>query len=235
MQFFLLGLGALVIALLLVQGFTQANPSIMARQLKVAGGVVALIFAVFFFVRGGVNQAAILALIGTSLLGWRGGATWTGMPGGGQKSSGQSSEVRTDTLEAELDHETGAMSGRVLKGLFEGRDLEDLLPQELALLWQDCRFTDPPSAQILEAYLDQVHPSWRDDVARGEREMRGEDGRLSVEDAYEILGLREGASAEEVRRAHRDLMLKMHPDRGGSTYLAAQINEAKDVLLEWLA
>lgn len=234
MQFLLLGLAVLVVALFAIQGFTRANPTVMARQLKVAGGGLSLIAAMVFFVRGGINQAVLLALLGTWLLGWRGGGTWTGIPRPGPKPPGQTSRVATDTLEMELDHDTGAMEGRVRKGMFQGRELESLRPAELALLWQDCRFTDPGSAQILEAYLDRVHPTWREDVARGEREMRGSDGRLSIEDAYQILGLAPGASEEDIRRAHRELMLKLHPDRGGSTYLAAQINEAKDVLLNTL-
>jgi len=231
MQFFLLGLLALVLVLLAVQGFTRANPTVMARQLKVAGGILSLGAAAAFFARGAVNQAILLGLFGTWLLGWRGGGTWTGFPGSAQKSPGQTSGVTTDHLEMELDHDTGALSGRVLKGVFKGRTIEGLSPAEMALLWQDCRFSDPKSAQIVEAYLDREHPTWREDVARGERAMRGNDGRISVEEAYEILGLSPGASEEEIRRAHRELMLKLHPDRGGSTYLAAQINEAKDVLL----
>src|SRR5690606_10984140 len=103
-----------------------------------------------------------------------------------------------------------------------GREISSLSPAEVALLWHDCRFVDPQSAQILEAYLDGVHPSWRDDVARGEREIDGRDGRMQPAQAYEILGLKEGASEEEIRRAHRVLMMKLHLDRGGSTYLAAQ-------------
>ena len=141
--------------------------------------------------------------------------------------------MTTDHLEMELDHDSGAMHGRILKGFFAGRELEDLKPVELAHLWQDCRFNDPQSAQLVEAYLDRIHPSWRDDLARGEAEQsQGPDGKMTPEQALEILGLTAGASEEDIRRAHRELMLKLHPDRGGSTYLAAKINEAKDVLLD---
>lgn len=235
MQYFLFGLLALVLVLMAIRGFTSANPAVVARQLKLAGGTIALLAAVAFFVRGGVNQALILGLIGAWLLGWRGLGSWGGFPGGfpgsSRKAPGQTSRVATDHLEMELDHDTGAMRGRVRKGMFAGREIEDLKPAELALLWQDCRFVDQKSAQIVEAYLDRVHPSWREDVARGEREMRGADGRMSPEEALSILGLASGASEDDIRRAHRELMLKLHPDRGGSTYLAAQINEAKDVLL----
>lgn len=228
MQFFLLGLAALVLALFLVSGFTRANPAVMARQIRLAGGALALAGAAIFLVRGYGGPAALLGALGAWLLGW---GRLGGPSGPTRKSPGQTSEVTTEHLAMELDHDSGAMTGRVLKGMFAGRDLASLKPAEVALLWHDCRFVDPQSAQLLEAFLDRNHPDWREDVARGEREMRGGDGRMTPEEAYDILGLAPGATEEEIRRAHRDLMLKLHPDRGGSTYLAAQVNEAKDVLL----
>lgn len=230
MQFFLLGLAALVLTLLLMGGFTRANPAAMARQLRIAGGAIALGASAILLVRGLAGPATLLGMLGAWLLGW------SGQQGTGpsRKSPGQTSSVVTDHLAMELEHDTGAMTGRVLKGMFAGRDLASLKPAEVALLWHDCRFVDPQSAQLLEAYLDRIHPSWREDVSRGEREMRGGDGRMTPEEALDILGLKPGASEEEIRRAHRDLMLKLHPDRGGSTYLAAQVNEAKDVLLDRL-
>jgi hypothetical protein len=230
MQYFLLGLAVLVLALLAMGGFTRANPAVMARQMRLAGGALALGAATLLLVRGLAGPAALLGALGSWLLGWNGNTPrWGG--GSSGKTSGQTSTVMTEHLEMELDHDTGTTTGKVLKGMFAGRDLDSLKPAEVALLWHDCRFVDPQSAQLLEAYLERVHPTWRDDVARGERAMRDHDGRMQPAEAYEILGLRPGATEEDIRRAHRDLMLKLHPDRGGSTYLAAQVNEAKDVLL----
>jgi len=232
MQFFLLGLAALVVVLFAIEGFTRANPRVMARQLRLAGGAIVLAVAAVFLVRGLEGPALALGALGSWLLGW-GGLPGARGRGAGQapKSPGQTSSVTTEHLAMELDHDSGAMSGRVLKGMFAGRDLDSLKPAEVALLWQDCRFVDPQSAQLLEAYLDRIHPNWREEISRGEREMRDGEGRMTEAEAYDILGLAPGASDEDIRRAHRELMLKLHPDRGGSTYLAAQVNEAKDVLL----
>jgi DnaJ domain len=230
MQFLLLGLAALLLLLLATRAYTMANPQVLARQLRISAGVAALAGAGFLVFRGLVGYAVSLATLGSWLL-W-GHSGFPGFPGRVQKSAGQSSRVTTEHLEVELDHDTGDIRGRVLKGFFEHRRLEDLAPVELAHLWQDCRFTDPQSAQIIEAYLDRVHPTWRDDMARADGEQTsGPDGKMSREQARDILGLKPGAGEADIRRAHRELMMKLHPDHGGSTFLAAKINEAKDVLL----
>jgi hypothetical protein len=227
MQYLLLGLAALLTALLLMRVYTVANPQVLARQLRIGAGVAALAGAFVLVLRGASGYGVSLAALGSWLL-WGTGLPWGASA---QKSPGQSSTVRTEHLEVELEHDTGAVRGRVLKGFFAGRELESMAPVEVAHLWQDCRFADPQSAQILEAYLDRMHPTWREDMARADGEAAGPSGRMSREQALDILGLGPGATEEEIRRAHRELMLKLHPDRGGSTFLAAKINEAKDVLL----
>jgi hypothetical protein len=233
MQYFLFGLLALGLAMLAIRTFSQANPAVLARRMQLAAGWGALALAVVVAIRGTLAYAFPLAAFGWWMLdGQRGIGGWGGWPRRGSSSSGRSSRVVTEHLEMELDHATGAMHGRILKGFFAGRDIDDLKPVELAHLWQDCRYVDPASAQLVEAFLDRVHPSWREDMARAEQDQpRGPDGKMSTEEALEILGLEAGAGEAAIRQAHRELMLKLHPDRGGSTYLAAKINEAKDTLL----
>jgi hypothetical protein len=228
MQYFLIGLCALIIVLAVLHAFKGANPAVLARQLRGVGGVVVLAGAAFLGARGALSYALPLAMFGFWLLFGGSGAPWG--PGRAIPSGGQSSRIVTDHLEMELDHDTGAIRGRVLKGVFAGRAIERLAPAELALLWRDCRFVDPQSAQLIEAWLDRTHPSWREDMSRAEGEP-GAGGIMTRDEAFEILGLKPGASEDDIRRAHRELMLKMHPDRGGSDYLASKINEAKDLLV----
>ena len=230
MLYFLLGLGTLFLALFAVSGFTQANAATLAKQLRLGSGWVAMAGAVVLGARGMVGYAMPLAMLGYWLVFGNKPLPWFNGPGWGKPVGGRTSRIVTDHLEMELDHDSGAMQGRVLKGVFKGRTIERLAPAELALLWRDCKFTDPKSAQLIEAWLDRAHPSWREDMARAESEP-GLGGIMSRDEAYEILGLKPGAGEDEIRRAHRELMKKLHPDRGGSDYLASKINEAKDLLL----
>ncbi|MEM7776859.1 MAG: DnaJ domain-containing protein [Pseudomonadota bacterium] len=228
MTYFLLGLVALVLILILMRGFTSASAAALAQVVRLVGGILALAMAVVFLVRGAVGYALPLGMLGLWLLSQAAGQIGRG--GASGRDGARLSSVVTDHLEMELDLDTGDMRGRVRKGIFAGKSIEMMAPAELAILWQDCRFADPKSAQLLEAYLDRVHPTWREDMARAEQEA-GAGGQMTVEEAYDILGLNENCSVDDIRRAHRELMLKMHPDRGGSSYLATKINQAKDVLL----
>ena len=235
MLYLVLGLIALVLGLIALRSFAQANPANVARRLRIGGGAVSLFAAGLLMLRGLEFIAIPLGMFGSWLIWGRTLPPWLGGAGSARRSPGQTSRIETDHLQMELDHDTGEMHGRVLRGMFAGRDIDTLSPTDLGLLWQDCRHTDLRSAQLVEAYLDRIHPTWREDMARGESDMsRGPDGRMTEEEALEILGLKPGADEEDIRRAHRELMLRLHPDRGGSTYLAAKINEAKDVALDAL-
>ena len=132
MQYLLLGLAALLLFLLAARVYTAANPQVLVRQLRIGAGVAALAGAGFLVFRGLVGYAMSLAALGSWLL-WGGGAfSWGGFSGSAQKSPGQTSGVVTEHLEVELDHDTGDISGRVLKGSFAGRQLEELAPIEMA-------------------------------------------------------------------------------------------------------
>jgi DnaJ domain len=160
----------------------------------------------------------------------------TGAFGPKRKTPGQKSGVRTDALEMVLDHDSGQMEGSCLKGRFTGKALSALSRHELLQLLEELRVTDAKGALLMEAYLDQRVPNWRDirsDHSNHEdpRQSRGGRGGMTANDAYDVLGLRPGAKEAEIRAAHRRLMMKFHPDQGGSTYLAARINEAKEILL----
>jgi len=130
----------------------------------------------------------------------------------------------------ELDHDTGRMSGRVLAGSYQGASLDALDQSALMKLLGE---VDDDSRDLLAAYLDRREPGWREHAQHhaGSGTRPTSSGKMTEEEAYQILGLQRGASTEEISRAHRSLIKKLHPDQGGTTYLAARINEAKDVLL----
>ncbi len=226
----LLGMAALALGLVALHSFAQANTAQLAQRARSVVGAGMLAGAAVLLARGALHLAFGLGVLGLWLL--SGQALPFSGASGSPPAAGQTSTVRTEHLEMMLDHESGTMRGRIHKGFFAGRAIEDLRPVELAHLWQDCRFSDPQSAQLVEAYLDRVHPTWRDDLARAEADSpKSEDGRMTREEALEILGLGADPGEDDIRRAHRELMMKVHPDRGGSTYLASKVNEAKDVLL----
>lgn len=166
------------------------------------------------------------------------GVSIPGVAGGGS-GQGQSSTVNTTYLRMTLDHATGEMDGTVLQGRHQGRSLSELETAELVALLAEYQAVDAQSASVLEAYLDRAREEdWRERFDAGPRadgpEAAPSSGSLSEAEALEILGLEAGATRDDVRAAHRQLMQRFHPDRGGSGYLATLINRAKELLLERL-
>ena len=206
----------------------------LLRKLAIGLGIVMLLF---LLARGGPAAALLFPLLlpfilnGRSL--WRRFAT-AGVGGSGSQSSQTQSAVETEYLRMSLDHDSGEMHGTVLKGGFAGRQLADLSFKELAALWSECR-QDAQSVAVLEAYLDRTQDEdWRERVheyRQGPSDYSDHTGPMDEREAYEILGLQPGATPEEIKAAHRRLMQHLHPDHGGSAYLAVKLNQAKDLLL----
>lgn len=213
------------------QWFAHANPKTLTTVAR--WGLLGVIGAgtAFLALTGRIALAFMLATGALPFL-----RRW-GILGGGTtpRSTGQTSEVVTDFVRMRLEHETGLMEGEVLRGGFRGRKLGDLARVDLLALLDECRREDRESARLVETYLDKSYPDWRSDDA-GPSAESGQvppppGGAMSRDEAYSILGLKPGASDDEVRQAHRRLMQRVHPDRGGSDYLAAKLNQAKDLLL----
>lgn len=223
-----MGVVVLVLVLGAMHFFTKTNPNAIAPVVRKSGGFGALAGAAFLASRGQLGLAVPLAFAGLSFLGW----LPFGPAGFGprtQKSGGQVSRVRSAFIEMELDHDSGAMRGTVIAGRYAGQSLDGLDVATLATLLAEI---DEESRALLMAYLDRRDAGWRQhakaDTAAGAGAARS--GKMTEEEAYQILGLQPGASNADISRSHRSLMKKLHPDQGGSTYLAARVNEAKDTL-----
>lgn len=128
-----------------------------------------------------------------------------------------------------LDPTTGAISGEIIEGPQAGSHLDQLSIEELMSLHAWYLQNDADSATLLKAYIEQRQESgWRAGHASDDASRRA---GMSREEALEILGLNPGAHREQIIEAHRRLIQRLHPDRGGSDYLAAKINQARDLLL----
>jgi hypothetical protein len=232
----LLGGFVLVLVIAFLRAFAFANPKLLVKSLRYSGAAVLGAFAVFLAVADRWGPAMLLGSMAWGLFtnghAWPGG--WPHFSGGRARSTpkdGQSTSVRTPWIEMELDHDTGAMRGTVLKGAQAGKTLDSLGRDALLAFYREAGTADTETARLLEAYMDRtLGADWRADAER-QRSAAQSGSAMSREEALKILGLREGASEDQIRAAHRRLMMQNHPDRGGSDYIAAKINEAKEVLL----
>ena len=232
MPILLAALALLVAVGLGVAWFLRANPTTVARRLRIGlvllgalgvGGL--LIFGVRFLPSFlpelfGLGGVVVTGLIARAL-------RYRPSRGFSTPGSAQRTETHTAYLQAWIDHSTGDVGGRVVQGQFAGRFLEGLSDANLLALRSECT-SDPDSLRILEAYLDRrLGADWQTRPPPA-----GTSTIIGRAESLAILGLAEGATAEEIRAAHRRLIQRVHPDVGGSADLAARINRAKDILLE---
>ena len=229
MIYLLGGVAILCGLLLLLYLFVNANPAKLARGLKWIGIDFAVLAVLALAVSGRLALVlapfAVLMPVLRRLF-----STMAGMRG---PAPGRSSEVETAWLRMTLDHDTGAMTGTVLRGQFAGMRLEELSQADVVALLRQCRTEDEESARLLEAYLDRLHPDWHNDLGaeRAGTATAPSGADMTIEEAYAVLGLAPGVDAEAIRSAHRRLMKQLHPDHGGTDYFATKLNRARDLLL----
>jgi hypothetical protein len=228
-----IGLILLFLLLQAIKQFGRMDAATAARLIRHGGGVLGMIGALLLLLRGRVGLAATVAGMMANFAGWRttSGASSAFRNVGGGAGPGRASTARSAMLEMRLDHDSGVMTGTILAGAYAGRAIETLSRPELIALRQELARDDPDGVSLLEAYLDRRFAGWRE-ADQGQRQRRGGDEAMSRREAFEVLGLAEGSSAADIIRAHRTLMKKFHPDHGGSTTLAARVNQAKDVLMQ---
>jgi hypothetical protein len=220
-------LAVLLVVTALFAAFLRLDAASLAGGLRSAGPVVLGIVGIVVLLTGRAGLGGMLL---------SGAAAWYGAShtrAGRKKTPGKHSTVRTAALEMELAHDTGVLEGQVLAGRYEARLLGSMDLGELKELYGELA-GDQESRQLLETYLDGRFPVWRDDAKSNGGDRHGVSpgsGAMTKEEAYKILGLEAGATAADIRKAHRRLMQRLHPDLGGTSFLAARINEAKDVLL----
>ena len=231
MVYFVGGAAVLFILVVLARGFAAADPRTLVKAIRYAVGIGLILVGGFLVLAERWGLALPLIAAGLSAL--TVGRIGPRDRGGGRRTPGTASTVRSPFLEMTLDHDSGAMRGAVLAGAYAGQGLDDLDAENLMRLHREVE-ADAESRALLEAYLDRRLPGWREDIEGDDAAGAGgtaDAGPMTDEQAYQILGLAPGAGEAEIRAAHRRLMKSVHPDQGGSTYLAAKINEAKDRLL----
>ena len=204
----------------------QASVPGLAQKM---GGLAIIGVSGLLALRGSMNIAVPMFVFGLGLLG-KGAAFPNGFNWPPGRKAGQKSRVATSMLAMEMDHDTGGMDGEILAGPMKGRLLSKLDDTELKSFHGQCNSAGDQSMALLEAWLDRAKPEWRD-VWGSNKRASSSGGAMNRDEALAILGLKTGATAEDIKSAHKRLLKDFHPDKGGSDYLAAKINAAKDLLL----
>lgn len=237
--YFVLGVALLFGLILLARWFAEAEPRQVVKVLAWTLGILG-VMAGLALLWAGRYQFAWIALPALIALFSRWRDIRNAFKAARGPSGGRTSAVQTRFVEMTLEHDTGVMTGVVREGRYTGARLDELALDDLVALWQEARAEDAQSAAVLEAYLDKLHgDAWREaagggagaGAAGGDAGASAHGGPMGTEEALEILGLEKGASKDEVLRAYRDLMQRLHPDHGGSNWFAAKLNEAKRILI----
>lgn len=231
MSYFFIGGFALLAALAAYQYLRKLGRNRVMRGLRwlIGGGAALLTVGLLLLRRFDIALFVGAAAVSVLRSGRLGPYSFDG---GAERGGGNVSRVKSPYFMMELDHDTGTVTGNVTAGQFAGADLMDLDEFHTRALIDEIA-GDADSVSLLESWLDANRSGWREYFA-GQAESQQEAPSAASDplaEAYEVLGLQPGASDEDVRAAHRELMKAVHPDHGGSSYLASKINAARDRLL----
>ena len=226
MPWFFLGAIVLIIVLVLLNAAVKSDSVALKRGLRWFASFVAASVAIWFATRTQFYMSVAMGIVSVALL----AQPLFPRLGGGRRDAGQSSQVETEFLRVTIDQDNGDIDGIVLSGRFTGQRLGELTRTELTDLFEQLKVEDEEGARLLDAYMARgFEEDWEGE--RAAANDYGTGGEMTLDEAHEILGLQPGAKVDEIKEAHRRLMKKFHPDQGGSTYFAARINQAKDLLL----
>jgi len=228
LAYFIIGIAVLAALVIGGHSLASADPRKLAKALKISAAIILTALAGFFALTGKFAFAPPLVLVALMLLRNR-----PIFGGGSRPSAGQKSDVETEWLRASLNHDSGEMDATVLKGQFREKTLSSLSLEQILELEKEAA-ADEQTITILHTFLDRYFSEEADASTSKEQDTRARStgGPMSHHEALEILELQDGASLKDIKSAHRRLMKKFHPDHNGSDYMAAKINEAKELLLK---
>lgn len=231
LAYFIIGVSLLLAVMIGSQAIATADPKKLVKALRISAVIICSVLAGFFALTGRFAYAG--PFVAAALFFLRSKPLFSSR----RPSTGQQSDVETDWLQASLNHDTGEMDAMILRGQFEGRQLSSLSRAELGEFHHECA-DDEQTIAILESFIarnfdEDFEAEGGESQSKEERtRATSSDGPMTRQEAFEILELGSDASISDIKAAHRRLMKKFHPDHNGSDYMAAKLNEAKDVLLK---
>lgn len=178
------------------------------------GGVIAGVFALG---KMGIRYLPLLKFLGKSNL--------FGSP-----------TFSTPHIKAQVDLQTGDVTGEILSGPLQGKNIEALTDEELAELHTYYKDKDKRAFYLIYVVMQRRNTTNSGSSGGTNQQKTFVDaGDIALKEAEQILGLKDSYTKDDVVAAHRSLIQKLHPDRGGNDYLASQVNLAKDTLLKHLS
>ena len=232
LAYFIIGVSLLIAVIIGSQSLATADPKKVLKGLRIAAVIFFALLAGFFALTGRFTYAMPLALAALFFLRNK------SLFGSSRPSEGQKSDVKTAWLQATLNHDSGEMDATILQGQFRDRELSSLTRVELSEFHQEA-IADDQTIAILESFISRKFGEdfSEEGTDTGSSQNSGrrntsDNGPMTRKEAFEILELESNATVAEIKSAHRRLMKKFHPDHNGSDYMAAKLNEAKDLLLK---